>query len=163
MLIVVAHIMSTRNIFLLIFTFCLVGCQQADLTGIWTVTDVNTDSFSPLSALPGSNWDYDRPKFDSTMLESATSTFYLAAEQQAKIEFQNDGTFNTTLFLANFGDRTFYYNLESSELVLSFSHNLDSSEFPQNLEVYKGDWKFVSTYQAKWELDNGKILTLKKE
>ncbi|MEO1055267.1 MAG: hypothetical protein AAFX87_31870 [Bacteroidota bacterium] len=155
--------MQLRNFLLLVLAVCLVSCQQTRITGTWRVTDINRDNYIPLTALPEYDLDNERRSYDSALLQSEGSLFYLALEEEAKIEFLNTGAFNTTLFLSNFGEKTFSYDPESSELVLRLSHEEESFNFPHDQELYKGHWKFINPSTATWELNNGKILTLSKE
>lgn len=147
----------------MIIILTLNSCLQPELKGTWTVTEVNTENYQPLSALPNNNTELERPRYDSTLLNSQGTIFYLATELGAKFDFQDKNLLATTSFLANFGRTTFKFDRASSELVIEHSASEPTSEPVSRNEIYKGYWEFKDETTSVWKLDNGKLLTLKKE
>lgn len=153
-----------KRLFVAMFVFLLlVGCEQTKLTGKWRITKIDKANFKQFSAVPSLDNNEGRKPYDTTLLDNMGNLYYLALEEDAIIEFKANHEMHTTLFLANFGEKTYEYDPATEKLAIIFLHQFDDTVIPNEYEVYSGKFSLVDPSTANWHLDNGKIFTLERQ
>ena len=158
------------NYLFALLIIALISCSENKsnyLIGKWKITsesksNQNTEriEYPPLSAL---NNERQRPEYGSHNESNNTLLFYLAKEDGATIEFNNDSTIETSLFFANYGKKHYEYYPNIGTLKIKFTSR--DYSFPSSSGeriLYEGKIENVNDKTIKWILNSGKTLTLKR-